>query len=181
MLGKSTSARKAVFETLFNKFKRYVYEICYQYTRSKEDALDLTQEVFVKVYKNIDGIRKNSDLKPWIRRICVNTCINHVRDRKEALSLEDGEEGQSIGDTLEGSADTENLVLARLTQERLKLCISELPAEIKMAILLRHVKGLSYREIANAMQSPEGTIKTYIYKGRQILLKKLKQEGILEV
>lgn len=169
------------FEILFNKYKYYVYKICYQYSRSEEDALDLTQEVFIKVYRNVEKIKVGNDLKPWIRKISVNTCINYNRDSKKALSLECGEEGNSIRDMIAGNTNTENTVLARLTSERLKIHINELQPEVKMAILLRHIDGLSYKEIASVMQSPEGTIKTYIYKGRQMLLRKLRNEGILEV
>lgn len=175
------TGKKREFEVLFTKYKNYVYKICYQYSRSKEDALDLTQEVFIKVYKNIEKIKEGNGLKPWIRRITVNTCINYKRDKKETFSLECGDDGYSIKDTLKDTVSTENTVLTKLTIERLKTHINELQPEIKMAILLRHIKGLSYKEIASTMQSPEGTIKTYLYKGRQILLKKLRSEGILEV
>ena len=175
----ATSKKK--FEKLFTKYKSYIYKICYQYSRSKEDALDLTQEVFVKVYKSLEKINIDDDIKPWIRRICVNTCINFKRDKKEALSLDYDEDGECIKETLKDNSNTENIVLAKLTNERLKIYINELQPELKIAIILRHIKGLSYKEIASTMKLPEGTVKTYIYKGRQTLLKKLKNEGILEV
>lgn len=169
------------FERLFNKYKRYVYKICYQYTRSNEDALDLTQEIFMKVYRNIDKVNVDKDLKPWIRRISVNTCINYKRDKKEAISLESAENGQSIIDTLRESKTTESIVLSRHFGERLKTYINDLQPEIRVAVILRHFEGASYKEIANSMQRPEGTVKTYIYKGRQQLIRKLKEEEILEV
>ncbi len=71
---------KRELEILFGKYKAYVYTICHQFTRSNEDALDLTQEVFLKVYKSIGKVKVNDDFKPWIRRITVNTCINYNRD-----------------------------------------------------------------------------------------------------
>lgn len=172
--------KKRELEILFYKYKAYVYTICHQYTRSKEDALDLTQDVFIKVYNSIGKVKVHTDLKPWIRRITVNTCINYNRDKKAALSLEDGEEGRSLRDTLADRTGVEEDVFSRLTSERLKAHICELPPEIRMVLLLRHMKGLSYKEIANTMQLPESTIKTHLYKGRQTLLRKLKSEGILE-
>ena len=137
------AGKKDGFEKLFNKYKRYVYKICYQYTRSNEDALDLTQETFLKVYKSISKVKIDSDLKPWIRRISVNTCINFKRDKKEAISLEKIEDGQPIIDTLGDSKTTENTVLSRLVNERLKTYINELQPEIKMAVVLRHIEGAS--------------------------------------
>ncbi len=168
------------FEGIFLDYKRYVYTICYQYSRSGEDAMDLTQEVFEKVYRNLGKIKKGKDLKPWIRRISVNTCINFKRDKKEVLSLEYEEEGKALKDTLRDSSNTENQVLAGLTEDIVKKHINGLRPQIRMAIILRHMKGLSYKEIADAMECPEGTIKTYIHKGRKILSARLFKEGILE-
>jgi RNA polymerase sigma-70 factor, ECF subfamily len=165
------------FESLFDTYKRYVYTICYQFTRSVDDALDLTQEVFLKIYQHKDKLTKPEGVKYWIRKVCVNTCINHKRDVKSDLSIEqENEQGFEIPDT----QNMESNMVNSLLQERMLYHMDKLEPTLRMAVLLRH-KGFSYKEIADTMECNENTIKSYLYKGRQILLGKLREEGILEV
>ena len=172
------SGNRKEFDQLFQLYRRYVYAICYRYCGSQQDALDLTQEVFLKILKNWDSLDRKRDPKPWVRRIAVNTCLNYQRDRKEALSLESETDGTSLSDVIPARENTEGEALGHLEEERISRCIGELPPDIRMALVLRHREGLSYREIAQTMNKPEGTVKTYLHKGRKMLAERLNIEGL---
>jgi RNA polymerase sigma-70 factor (ECF subfamily) len=169
------SGSRKEFEELFQQYKGYVYAICYRYCGTKQDALDLTQDVFLKILKNWDKADAGKELKPWIRRITVNTCLNFKRDKKQALSLDAGEEELSLLDQVAGPEDTEETVLNHLNGERLDKLVSELRPVQRTAIILRHYEGLSYKQIAKTMKKPEGTVKTYLYQGRKVLAEKLNE------
>lgn len=175
------SGNRKEYEMLFQQYKRYVYTICYRYSGFEQDALDLVQEVFLKILKNWDKADMKKDLKPWIRRITVNTCMNFKRDRKEALSLDAGEEGISLFDQVASPGDTEAVVMTHMSQERMGRLIGELKPELRTAIILRHYEEMSYREIAQIMQKPEGSVKTYIFQARKALAEKLRAEKGSEV
>jgi len=173
---------KKHFEKLFNEHKAMVYGICYRYTRSKEDSLDLVQEVFLKLYQSSEKLEPGREVKPWLRKVAVNTCLNYRRDSKPAVSLEaENELGISIGDSLRDKTDPEESIFAKITGEHLKEFIVELKPEQKTVLILRHNLGLSYKEIAAQMELPEGTIKTHLFQARKLLMQRLKIAGLLEV
>lgn len=172
------------YDRLFETYERYIYGICFRFTNAREDALDLTQEVFIKIYRAMDKFDESKPLLPWIKRITVNTCLNHKRDSSAAaLSLSqpiDGDEN-TLENLLAGGRDVESEVMLSDTRNIIQESIKELPPHMRLAVILRHVKGLSYEEIGEAMASPLGTIKTYLHRGRGILKEKLKRHGVWEV
>ncbi len=138
--------------------------------------MDLSQEVFVKVLRNWESVDLERNLKPWIRRIALNTCMNFQRDKKKTLSLSAKDEEYGLMDQIASPENTEEEVLARLRSENMSYHIDKLKPEQRVAILLRHFEGLSYKEIARAMDKPEGTIKTYLYQGRKALARRIGEE-----
>jgi RNA polymerase sigma-70 factor (ECF subfamily) len=175
---------RRAFDLLLQRYEKFIYGLCYRYTSSREDSLDLLQEIYLKLFKSIDRFNESQPLTPWIRRIAVNTCFNFIRGRKQpSLSLDStvDEGGTAVEDLVASSINVEDVVSSRATKKILEDLIRELPQEYRMAIILRHVDGLSYNEIAKAMSLPEGTIKTYLFRGRRLLKDKLQRTGILEV
>ncbi len=172
------------YETLFKTYEGYIYTICNYYTHSQEDALDLMQDVFIKIYRGMRNFEEGKPLLPWIKRITVNTCLNHLRTAGiSSISLYQAADHNenTIENTIADSTNVETTVILADTKATLLQTIAELPAEMKLAIILRHLDGMSYAEIGNAMSAPIGTIKTYLHRGRNILRKKLKQYGVWEV
>lgn len=174
------------FDLLFRKYEKYIYGICYNFTYSTEDALDLVQDVFIRIFKASERMDEKKPLIPWIKKITVNTCLNFKRDNSSkagdvsiSLSINDG--SGTIEDLISDSTDTESSVMYTDTKKVLEESIAQLPDEVKMAVILRHIKGLSYNEIASTMDCPVGTVKTYIFRGRKLLKDKLIQKGIWEV
>ncbi|WP_425806805.1 RNA polymerase sigma factor [Desulfitobacterium sp. Sab5] len=168
-------------EILYERYKKYVYTIAYHYAGNKEDALDLTQEVFVSIYKSLDSFKEEFSLLPWVKKITVNKCLNFIRDRKEALSLNQAiEDGNEIQDLIHSPDNTESKTLYRDTKQALEDAIKNLPKEERMAIVLRHMKGMKYEEIAKIMDVPLGTVKTYLHRGRKTIKACMIKDGIWE-
>lgn len=175
------------FELLFKRYEKYIYSICFRYTYLKDDALDLMQEVFIKIYKAFESFNESMHLSPWIKRITVNTCMNFKRDNKKnssdvSMESDIGNEGQGeFKDTVSDGRGADDEVIYLDTKKQLEKSISELPESIRMAVILRHIKGLTYKEISQLMDCPEGTVKTYIFRGRKLLKDNLVKKGIWEV
>ncbi len=173
------------FELLFKKYEKYIYTICYSYTYSQQDALDLVQDIFLRIYRNFEKVDEKKPVLPWIKKITVNTCINFKRDNKNKaleLSIHSNNEGEkNLEDTVADSGLTEDEVIYLDTRKVLEESIMELPKEVKMAVLLRHIKGLSYNEISELMECPVGTVKTYIFRGKRLLKDSLLRKGVWEV
>jgi RNA polymerase sigma-70 factor (ECF subfamily) len=172
------------FIILFQKYEKFIYKICYHYTVSREDALDLLQEVYIKLYKSIDRFNENQPILPWLKKITVNTCLNFIRGRKEktvSLNSETDDGESPIEALVASSANVEDQISYMNTKKLLEDTIQELPQEMRMAVILRHIEGMSYDEIARAMSCPVGTVKTYLFRGRRLLKDKLQSAGVWEV
>jgi RNA polymerase sigma-70 factor (ECF subfamily) len=165
---------KEGYELLFHKYRHFIYSVCINYVGSKEDAFDLTQEVFIKLYRNFSKFDDSRPLLPWVKRITVNTCLNHTRGSKEPMRMDD------LAVTASDRHTPEETVELQATRAELQRAMSELPYRERMAVILRHVQGLSYAAIGETMGCPLGTVKTYIFRGRNILRDKLRIAGILE-
>jgi RNA polymerase sigma-70 factor, ECF subfamily len=171
------------YDLLFLKYQKYIYKICYNYTYSKEDALDLTQEVFLKIYKSIKDFDDDKTPLPWIKKISVNTCINFNRNNRSQPVIQrfegnTADDDRTEEDTLESQDNTEDQVLELDTRRIIEKSITELPSKEKMALTLKHMNDMSYSEISEVMSVPLGTVKTYIYRARKILKDVLKDKEI---
>ncbi|MBE6062920.1 MAG: RNA polymerase sigma factor [Clostridium butyricum] len=165
---------KYSFMELLKKYEKYLYSLCFSYVQNPQDALDLVQEVYIKIFKNISKFDVNKPFRLWIRKIAVNTCLNFKRTIKNnVISINDYEEitfGETISsdeDVLENVINTENKLL-------IKKYLGEISEEYRMVIILRYYEDLSYNEIAEIMNMPLGTVKTKIYRAKALLGKKLK-------
>jgi len=174
------------FDLLFEKYQRYIYSICYSYTYSQQDALDLVQEIFLRIYRGFDKVDDKKPISPWIKKISVNTCINFKRDNKNkaselSINSSANENDGTLEDVVSDRGLTEDRVVYLDTKKTLEESIRELPDEVKMAVLLRHIKGLSYNEIADLMSCPIGTVKTYLFRGKKLLKESLVKKGVWEM
>ncbi|MBX6396532.1 MAG: RNA polymerase sigma factor [Alicyclobacillaceae bacterium] len=166
------------YRELIARYERYVYSLCFRLTGSREDALDLTQETFIRVLRGLDNFEVHRPFKPWLRRVAVRLCLNHLRDEgtiraKTGLSLQHpvGEE-LTLADTLASDADPAQEVEWRELHRHLWKTVGRLPPLYRLVVTLRHQEGMSYQEIAEATDLPVGTVKTYLFRARN----KLKQE-----
>lgn len=171
-LGSETAYRE-----LLDRYQRPVFSIIFRMIRDREQAEDLAQETFVRVFNHIVRYDPRYKFSSWIFKIATNLTIDWIR-RKELNTVSiDGSRNAVTSDEMEASAITivsedenpEELLEAKELGEEIEQAIGKLRPEYRAAILLRHVEGREYQEIAEIMALPLGTVKTYIHRGRNEL------------
>jgi RNA polymerase sigma-70 factor (ECF subfamily) len=157
-------------------YERYLYKICYSYVQNEQDALDLAQEVYIKVFKNISKYDEKMPFHPWFRAVAVNTCLNFKRAyRYDSVSLNAKDDGdKAIEEVVAAKNDVENEVLDNELGQLIRENLECLKPKHRMVLVLRYYEGLSYDEIAAVLKEPLGTVKTDIYRARNILKEKLR-------
>ena len=157
------------FEQLMAAHENKMYAVALRMCGNREDAQDCLQEAMVRVYRALSGFKGQSSFSTWVYRITMNSCLDELRRRKNRMTssldamLENGFAPSDDGDTPEQSS-------LRSEQRRaLERAIRELPEDMRAAIVLRDVQGLSYEEIAQALEANVGTIKSRISRGREKL------------
>src|ERR671939_535659 len=158
-----------------------LYSAALRMTRNAADAEDLVQETYLKAYRAFDSFQEGTNLKAWLYRILTNTFINSYRSRKrrpEQSDLDDVEDlylYRRLGG-LEAAAagrSAEEELLDIYTDEEVKRALEELPEQFRMAVMLADVEGFSYKEIADILDIPIGTVMSRLHRGRKGLQKRL--------
>lgn len=169
------------YRGLVEKYQNRVYHLIYGMLRNQEDARDLTQEVFVKAYHRLDSFRQESSFYTWIYRIAMNQAIDFIRARKRRPTTAFDEGTANRDDNGEIAAahheDSPSHALERKRlYKRIMDAMQELPEDQREVLLLREVEGLAYKEIAEIMDIPEGTVMSRLYYARRKLQKLLADE-----
>jgi RNA polymerase sigma-70 factor, ECF subfamily len=168
---------KKAFDLLVLKYQRKVVNLVSRYVRNQSEALDVTQEAFIKAYKALPKFRGDSAFYTWIYRIAINTAKNHIvaqGRRPPGSDLDAGTaEQMDIGVRLQENTTPENQLLQDEIAQTVRDAIEELPEDLKTAITLRELEGLSYEEIASAMSCPVGTVRSRIFRARDAINTKL--------
>jgi len=169
---------KQAFDVLVLKYQNKIIQLAYRYVHDHEEAMDVAQEAFIKAYKSLGNFRGDSAFFTWIYRIAINTAKNHLvssarRPPRTDLDARDAE--QYDGATgLREYATPEHELLRDELKETIAGAISELPDDLRTAITLRELEGMSYEEIAQAMDCPIGTVRSRIFRARDAIDMKLK-------
>lgn len=184
--GGARSLADVDFEELFERFHPMVYQLAFRVLGDREEALDLSQEVFFTVYRKMHRFRGESSLKTWIYRIAVNRAANRCRwwnrlRRRGTVSLDEHlakDSEHTYSETLEsGGRSPEESLLRREEHEQIEASLLQLPLQQRIAVVMRDIEGLSYEEIADSMQVSLGTVKSRIARGREELKRRL--NGVL--
>ncbi len=164
------------FNILVTKYERKVLRLVSRLVRDPSEQEDVAQEAFLKAYRALPNFRGESAFYTWLYRIAVNTAKNHLasRSRQPQTRSELGnsdEDGESFGveDVAEDNQTPESLLHSRQVGETLEKAIAALPAELRTAVTLREIEGLSYEEIALAMNCPIGTVRSRIFRAREAI------------
>ena len=169
---------KNAFNLLVQKYQNKVANLISRYVRNQADVADVSQEAFIKAYRALPNFRGESAFYTWLYRIAVNTAKNHLvaQGRRAPANDVDAEEAEYYdgSDALKEFASPERLVLSDEIQQVVFDTLDTLPEELKMAISLRELDGMSYEEIANVMDCPVGTVRSRIFRAREAIDKKLK-------
>jgi RNA polymerase sigma-70 factor (ECF subfamily) len=158
---------------LIHDYQVSVFNVCYRILGNRQEAEDLTQEAFLRAYRQLKLYDQDRPFGPWMRTLAANLCYNHLRKRRlERVPLEDekdlGKEGQTQSPEM----------LVELSQENQKLyqALWKLPDNQRLALELRHFQGLSYQEMADQLKMPLNTVRSHLYRGRQKLVEILEEE-----
>ena len=171
------NGEKAAFDLLVLKYQSRIVNLVSRFVRNPTDALDVTQEAFIKAYRALPNFRGDSAFYTWMYRIAVNTAKNYlaVQSRRPAESDQSIEDIEQIeGDNaLKEQATPEHMLLTDEIQRTVVSAIENLPDDLRTAITLREVEGLSYEEIAEVLGIAEGTVKSRLRRGREALKRRL--------
>ena len=154
------------FNQLVHRHDKQVLSIAARFAGNAEDAKDIYQEVFLRVFRGIKRFRFQSTLSTWIHRITVNVCLSHTlrRKRTSLVSIERGDhDTQSSIDIRDDDARTDGYLLNRELADRIGLALQNLPPKQRLVFTLRHHHGQQLKEIALAWQCTEGTVKRYLF------------------
>ncbi|WP_299002607.1 RNA polymerase sigma factor RpoE [uncultured Shewanella sp.] len=168
---------KNAFNLLVLKYQNKVANLVVRYVRNQADVSDIVQEAFIKAYRALPNFRGESAFYTWLYRIAVNTAKNHLvahgrRAPANDVDVEDAEYYDG-SDVLKEFASPERLLLSDEIQKVVFDTLETLPQELKMAISLRELDGMSYEDIANVMDCPVGTVRSRIFRAREAIDKKL--------
>lgn len=171
----------AAFEQLVLTYQTQVYNLALRMAGNPEDALDLSQEAFLKAWRGLSSYRFDSAFSTWLYRLTSNVCIDFLRRQKKQKSIplqftdEDNEERElSVPDPAPGP---EEALLARSEREQVALALSRLEPEYREALTLRVINGLSYTEIAQILGIREGTVKSRIARAREKMRAAMQKSG----
>lgn len=176
----------SAFDEIVRRYKDRVYAVVYRFVGNREDALDVSQEVFVRAYRGIHEFRGSAQVYTWLYSIAANLARNRLRDmgrkgRNRGMSLEALQESApGIADAAAASRPSpSDEAIGSETAELLQRCLTELPENFRMAFILRTTEDLSYEEIADVMGCPVGTVKSRLNQARQMLRDRLRELEIL--
>ena len=168
---------KRAFDLLVLKYQQKVANLVSRYIRDPSETLDVTQEAFIKAYRALPSFRGDSAFYTWLYRIAINTAKNYLvaQGRRPPGSDVDAETAEQLdaGTRLKEYATPENHLLEQELAETVRLAIDELPEDLRTAITLRELEGLSYEEIAKAMDCPVGTVRSRIFRARAAIDSKI--------
>jgi RNA polymerase sigma-70 factor, ECF subfamily len=174
------SGQEAAWEDLVKVHTRRVYSICYRFTNSDTEAQDLTQDVFLRVFKNLRSFRSGEGLfVVWLTRLTRNLLIDHYRRTRMDRATESIEDQTSaLEENTAAIARTEGMLAGREASELLQAALQKLSPELRETVILRDLEELEYREIAQILNVPEGTVKSRLNRGRSELAKVLRRQKI---
>ena len=169
---------KKSFDLLVLKYQNRIIKLVSRYVREQSDAMDIAQEAFLKAYRALPNFRGDSAFYTWLYRIAINTAKNHIvsMSRRPPEAHLENADGEAIAlEELQPDIDNpEHLLLADEIKETILTAMNKLPEDLRVAITLREVEGLTYEEIAEAMDCPIGTVRSRIFRAREAVDIKLR-------
>lgn len=169
---------KPAFDVLVRKYQHKIVKLVSRYVNNAAEAQDIAQETFIKAYRALPRFRGDSAFYTWLYRIAINTAKNHLvagnrRPEDQQVDLQDPEQYEMQA-RLRDVDTPEGLLLTDEIRDTVEAAITRLPDELRTAIVLREMEGLSYEEISQAMDCPVGTVRSRIFRAREAIGESLK-------
>ncbi|QEL65140.1 ECF subfamily RNA polymerase, sigma-24 subunit [Oryzomicrobium terrae] len=179
LVERAQAGDKHAFELLVAKYQRKLARLLSRFIRDPAEVEDVTQEAFIKAYRALPAFRGDSAFYTWLYRIGINTAKNYLvaQGRRAPTSTEfDSEEAETFedGDQLRDINTPDALLLSKQIGETVNSAMEALPEELRTAIVLREIEGLSYEDIAKIMDCPIGTVRSRIFRAREAVAAKLR-------
>jgi RNA polymerase sigma-70 factor (ECF subfamily) len=173
----------SAFDLIVQRHKAPLLNFIYRYLNNHDSAEDITQEVFIRIYKNVNNYHPDiAGFRTWMYKIATNLCKNEIRnvDRRSKVlvpsSTNRNEENEKLEDIQDPSPGPDIQLEDKELQEALSMAISNLPEKFRIVLILRDIEGMSYDEIAKIINKPEGTVKSRLNRARLMLKDRLKTE-----
>ena len=173
LINRITRGDTEAFANIIEEYKRLVYHIVCKLVRNETEREDLCQDIFIKVYQNLHRFQHESKLSTWIARIAYNSAINHLKKKKVPLLDDHNPNGRSIETEFGEDPTPYSFAEGADLTRRLKSEIESLPVQFKTILTLYHLEQMSYSEIAEILDMPDGTVKSYLFRARKLLKEKL--------
>lgn len=169
------------YRQIVERYQRQVYSLAMRMVRSAEDAEDVTQDTFVRMFKAIDRYDPNRPFAAWLMTIASRLCIDHIRRRKvrplPLVRTEEGSTEEHTIDVVDPGLGPDEITSHREEEQQAQSLIDSLPPHYRVVVLLRHQQDLSYEEIAESLDLPIGTVKARIHRARALLKQRLEGES----
>ncbi len=170
LVSRAIGGDQRAFEAIVQRYERTVFNVAYRVVKDQDDAADITQSVFIKVYRKLGSYDPRYRFFSWIYRITVNESINHLKRTKRRAEVDCGPEARGRGTPWESLAQTEK-------SDFLQNALMVLKLDYRVVIVLKYFLELSYREISEIAGIPEKTVKSRLFTGRQLLRDILVRQG----
>lgn len=158
------------FNEIVDRCRERVYNLAYRFTHNAEDACDISQEVFIKVFKSLGNLKDASAFDAWLRRVTMNACLDHLRRRPDEQKLECS---SLVEERVSGSERTDGPVECGELRSVIARAVNQLPGRQKKVFVLRHYEGLTLKEIAEALNCSLGTVKAHLFRATRRMRKLL--------
>ncbi|MFB1489266.1 MULTISPECIES: RNA polymerase sigma factor RpoE [Thiocapsa] len=178
LVARAQNGDKRAFDLLVLKYQQKVANLISRYIRDPSEVMDVSQDAFLKAYRALPAFRGESAFYTWLYRIAVNTVKNHLVAQGRRPPGDDVEaevaEQMDMGVRLRDSGTPERLALTDEIAQTVQRALDDLPDDLRTAIVLRELEGMSYEEIATAMACPIGTVRSRIFRARDAIDKRLR-------
>jgi len=163
------------WDTIVRQYRRKVFNVAYKFVGRHDEAEDLTQDIFLKIFKSLDTFDRRANFQTWLISVSRNLCIDHYRSvRKERETIDRDVDASSLA-PISKSQGQIALMEQRDRVELLREALGALPKTLRTAVLMRDIQEMSYHEIAHKLRLPEGTVKSRINRGRNELARQIRK------
>jgi|AGTN01.2.fsa_nt_gi RNA polymerase sigma factor, sigma-70 family len=174
LVHKTIQGDRDAYGQLVERYQHQLYDLIFRMLNNREDARDVSQEIFMKVFRSLDKFRYESKFSTWLYRVATNHCLDFLRKKKrekERYAIRESPPESSPGGELQSGAwcEPEQSLLQKESLQRLQQALGELPESYRLPLLLQHYRKMSYQEIAHIMDIPVKTVATRIYRAKNML------------
>jgi RNA polymerase sigma factor (sigma-70 family) len=175
LVREAQSGERDALISLLREIEPHVYRTAFYMLNNEQDALDVSQEALIRIYTKINSYEEKAQFKTWVQRIVTNICIDKFRKVKPTVSVDEHEM------TFSAESNVEDEVISTYIAQDINEAIEKLPEHHRTVVVLRYVQDLSYNEIAESLDLPINTVKSYLFRARkqlQVLLQDYQKGGV---